>query len=524
MQGVPSSRGSLQSLTGTYETILTLGKGGMGTVYLARMLGAAGFFRVVVLKRMHDHLLSNEEAVRRFVNEARLASHVHHANVVDIQHVGEDEEGFFLVLDYVEGDSLQGLVDRAAARGEELPLGALLRVVHDSLTGLHAVHEARDAGGRPLGVLHRDVSPHNLLVGRDGITRLTDFGVAKAVHDSVQTSTDRLVGKPLYMAPEYLRLEPVDRRIDVYAMGLSLWMCLTREEPWVGASDAQILAMALTVGIPPIHERRPDVPAPLAELIDRACAMDPDARFSSAKEMADALARAARESGHELATPEDVARTVQDLVGADLEERRRTIAALPAPWGEEIITSRRGHVLTPGSRPSLSGSRPSLSGRSSDAVGVPPADNTATRAQMPTLPVPADDAPTGRTRSRRARTRAIAMVAGIAGILAATVIILASTRKSAPGPVAVSEATAAPVPSISAPAASVSGRSAAEEPPSLDIGSLPSAKTKTPEPRKDRGKDGPSPPPSAAPTRPPPRDATRPATAPNHVSSSNPYR
>ena len=213
----PRSRGVAQ--IGAYDVLFELGHGGMGAVHLARALGApagvGGFERLVAIKRLHLHLTGRSDSVERFLDEAKVAARIHHANVVGIHQIGSDDEGHFLIQDYVEGDTLQGLVDYATLRRQRLPPPIVLRIALDALSGLHAVHEARDADGRSLGILHRDVSTHNLLVGRDGVTRLADFGIAKHALSSVVTDGQYLQGRVLYMPPEYLARAPdIDRRFD----------------------------------------------------------------------------------------------------------------------------------------------------------------------------------------------------------------------------------------------------------------------------------------------------------------------
>src|SRR5260221_8710310 len=204
----------------------------MGKVYLARTGGPGGVERLGGIKRAHEHLLvASKDVAERFLDEARIAAHVHHSNVIGVHQAGSDGDGYYLVFDYVEGESLQGLIDAAGARGERVPSRIVLAIVLDALAGLHAAHEATDGEGRPLGILHRDVSAQNLLVGRDGVTRLTDFGIAKSALSLVVTDQCYVQGKLIYMSPEYLQRQPVDRRLDVYAMGMTLWIALTGWSP-----------------------------------------------------------------------------------------------------------------------------------------------------------------------------------------------------------------------------------------------------------------------------------------------------
>lgn len=312
-----------------YEIVSQLGHGGMATVYLARQLGAADFERLVALKRLHAHLARDAGMVKRFVREARIASHIHHANVVAVQHVGKDDEGYYLVFDYVEGDSLQGLVDRAKALGERLSPGVVLRILLDALEGLHAAHEARDREGRELNVLHRDATPQNILVGRDGVGRIADFGLSQASLATLRTAPGVVMGKILYMAPEYLREQQVDRRIDLYAIGMSAWVALTGARPFVAESEAALLHMVLDGELRSPGELAPYLSDELCALILKACAKSPEARFSTAREMAQAI-----EALPTVASYREVSAEVERLLGAELSSRRtslRRLSTAPLP-------------------------------------------------------------------------------------------------------------------------------------------------------------------------------------------------
>jgi serine/threonine-protein kinase len=304
------------------ETLLELGEGGMARAYLARKLGAGGFQRLVVIKRLNLQLLGVPDAVERFLAEARVAARIHHANVVGTQQIGRDAAGPFIVLDYIEGGSLDDLVSES-----ELPVPVVLRIALDALAGLSAVHEATDVDGRPLAILHRDISLQNILVSAvDGVARLSDFGVAKSALGRVKTDEGVLVGKLVYFPPEYLRREIVGPRLDLYALGVTLWLALAREEPWHGASDAQIIREILDNGIPRLDGYAKVAP-PISEFVMRACERDPERRFQSAREMARALERFDREHGL-IASHAEVASLVSDVLGPALQLRRNAVSRL----------------------------------------------------------------------------------------------------------------------------------------------------------------------------------------------------
>ena len=214
------------------------------------------FQRFVVVKRLHEHALHDEGSEQRLLAEAQLAGFVHHANVVSMHQAGSDEEGDYLVCDYVEGESLAGLIEHARGRGKPPP-AIVARILLDGLVGLHAAHEAVDAGGAPLGMLHRDVSMDNLLVGRDGVTRLSDFGIAKSVQTSVVTEQGMLQGKLIYFSPEYHVDQILFRRIlgtvnnAIYLKPqVAYWLGLT-EARQLGVQASLIYSLAnVTVSTP----------------------------------------------------------------------------------------------------------------------------------------------------------------------------------------------------------------------------------------------------------------------------------
>jgi serine/threonine protein kinase len=310
---------------GSYQLLFELARGGMGTVFLGRLVGAGGFERLVAVKRAHPRLAKADELAERFLNEARVTAHVHHANVVGIHQVGSDAEGPYLVYDYVEGESLAGLIDRTP-RPHQLPRPVVLRILIDGLAGLHAAHETVDAAGQPLNMLHRDVSVENLLVGVDGVTRLADFGIAKSVLSSIITEEGIVHGKLIYFAPEYLRRESVDRRLDVYAMGVTMWIALAGTLPWKDEDAPQVLQRIVSEGIPKLADFGVEVEPELEAVVVKACARKPGERFKSAREMLDALEALGMKKGA-IASHVEVAEHVERVVGSALRERRNKLRA-----------------------------------------------------------------------------------------------------------------------------------------------------------------------------------------------------
>lgn len=307
--------------------LMPLGTGGMGTAYLA-CTKAGQFERLVVVKRLHEHLVDDPDARKRLLAEAELAAYVHHANVVGVQHVGKDERGLFIILDYVEGTSLNHLILAQSPLCISEPIA--LRVVLDCLAGLSAIHTTTDNRRRPLNILHRDVTPDNVLVGLDGLARLSDFGIAKSSRSTVQTGPLQLIGKLPYMAPEYIDRGQIGPTMDVYAMGVTLWQLLVGRLPWEAQEQAQHLVKILIDGVPPLPEEAGHSPE-LRAIVAKACALDPNQRYQTAREMAEALE--GLRASHEIAEHTHVAAYVLEAAGHEAAFRREEASmrlALPS--------------------------------------------------------------------------------------------------------------------------------------------------------------------------------------------------
>jgi serine/threonine protein kinase len=299
----------------------------MATVYLGRISGAGGFQRFVGIKRLHPNLAREPEFVQMFLDEARLAARIHHPNVVPILEIGTGEHGYYIVMEYVEGDTLAQLIARAAEAGRRIPVHVASRILVDVLAGLHAAHELADDDGTALGIVHRDVSPQNILIGVDGSARLTDFGVARATSQLSTTRTGQLKGKLAYMAPEQAReAKDIDRRADLFAAGVVLWEALEGRRLFRGNGDADTLNKVLNEPIPRLRDAVPAVPAELEAVLEGALDRDRTKRFATAAAFADALERVAVEVG-EVATHKDVAAYLDATLGADILQQREAVRA-----------------------------------------------------------------------------------------------------------------------------------------------------------------------------------------------------
>ncbi len=308
----------------SYELLGKLARGGMGTVYVARRAGAAGFQRLFAIKLMHEHLADHEEFVQMFLDEARLAARLHHPNVVAIVDVGEVDGRQFVVMDYIEGCSLGQLFKLSPAHR---PVKSVASIFNEFLLGLHAAHELRDDDGQPLNLVHRDVSPQNVLVGLDGVARITDFGIAKAEARLTSTRPGLRKGKLAFMAPEQLYDKALDRRADIFAAGAILWSALTGEKLFSGSSDAATMRNLLQMEIKPPSEVGLKPPPVFDEVCLKALERDPGDRYSTAAEMVDAIRAAAMENGV-LGTSSDVSVWVRDVAGAKIEDRRKALGSV----------------------------------------------------------------------------------------------------------------------------------------------------------------------------------------------------
>jgi hypothetical protein len=316
-----STAGAFPERVGKYELLLPLGTGGTATVYLARTRGVAGFEREVALKLVHAHLRADEESRLHLLEEARLAARIRHPNVVPVTEVDSDACGVFLVMDYVEGEALSGLVRLLRDQNHRLPPRLIARIMNDSLAGLHAAHELRDAQGNFVGLVHRDFSPQNILVGVEGVARLADFGVAKAASRTVRTKTGLVKGKVAYMSPEQARGHKVDRRCDVWAAGVVVWELITGRKLYDHEDDVATLLSVVTEEPPRLASVMQGVPPALDEAVAYALTSDVNNRCPSAEAFRCLLESAWDECGG-MASTTELGAFVRQTVGQKLAERR----------------------------------------------------------------------------------------------------------------------------------------------------------------------------------------------------------
>ena len=272
-----------------YELLGELATGGMATVYLGRMRRSHGWSRLVAIKCMHPQYAKDPSFASMFVDEARLTARLRHPNIVPTLDIVEGAGQLLIVMDYVEGESLAGLLKLVREADDRIPVGVACAIIHDLLLGLHEAHEAQDDDGEELGIIHRDVSPQNVIVGLDGLARVLDFGVAKARSRVHHSNAGEIKGKIPYMPPEQLFGEGVDRRVDVYAAGVLLWEALVGQRLFESASEEALVRRIDAGDVAAPSTKVSGISFELDALVMRALCKDADGRFPSALAMAEAL-------------------------------------------------------------------------------------------------------------------------------------------------------------------------------------------------------------------------------------------
>ena len=338
---------------GTYEVVAKLADGGVGTVYLARRRGPAGFQRLVAIKRLHPQFASAPSFVTMFTDEARLAARIHHANVVSIVELGTDDDGaYYVVMEYVEGSNLGHLHWHATKQSGDRPMSraVALRIVLDALSGLHAAHEVEDDDGTIVNLVHRDVSPQNILIGIDGLARLGDFGIAHASSLRVfETRGAALKGKLEYMAPEQIESKDVDRTTDLFAMGIVLWELLTGRRLFPAVNQVTTIQRVCFDPIPPSRSIDPAISRELDRICAKALERPRARRYPTAAAFAEELEAAAR-ADVGIATQREVAAFMKVVLGASMPTARRVMRGLGRADAREgvpdLARAARGQAAT----------------------------------------------------------------------------------------------------------------------------------------------------------------------------------
>ena len=324
MAAALESRSRQSTQLGRYALYDQIAEGGMATVHLGRLVGPVGFSKIVAIKQMHESAARNPDFVAMFLDEARLSGRVQHPNVVATFDVIAKGGEAFLIMEYVHGESLSALLRATRQRNERLAPPVAVHILCDVLSGLHAAHEASDENGEPLNIVHRDVSPQNIMIGVDGVARVLDFGIAKAAGRMQETQTGQLKGKIGYMAPEQLLGRPLDRRVDIFAAGIVLWEAISGRKMFDADNSGQLMYQVLEYEIPPLSAIA-DVPLALSRAVERATARNPDERFATAREFAHEL-----EQSTELVSSRRIGDWVNHLSGEALARRYERVRAIEA--------------------------------------------------------------------------------------------------------------------------------------------------------------------------------------------------
>jgi serine/threonine-protein kinase len=315
---------------GRYAIFDRIAVGGMAAVHLARMMGPGGFARTVAAKRMHAQFALDPEFVSMFLDEARLASRIRHPHVVQTLDIVNEQSELFIVMEYIEGEALSTLLRAAREAERPVPLTIVAAVACQFLMGLQAAHDARSDHGEPLQIVHRDVSPQNILIGADGIARVLDFGIAKALGKLHTTREGQLKGKLAYLSPEQVLGHPVTRRTDVFAAAIVLWEAIAGKRLFAAENEGEVLKRILEGKIAPPSSHRDGTATALDAVVLQGLSRDPVDRFDSAVAFAEAIERATP-----VASPRDVAQWMAELARKELLDRA------------SLVSQIEGHLLTP---------------------------------------------------------------------------------------------------------------------------------------------------------------------------------
>jgi serine/threonine protein kinase len=341
-------------------------------VYLAKAAGPMGFEKTLVVKRIHPHLMEEQQFIEMFLSEAKLAAQLNHANVVQIFDFGEEEGSYFIAMEYIDGPSLYTLIKRAYTEGAPVAFPLCAKIISFACEGLAYAHELIDpATGQPLSLIHRDISPDNIILSRNGGVKVVDFGIAKVANQGHRTKTGIVKGKVAYMPPEQLKGKPLDPRADVFALGVVLYKLVTGEHPFEGESDVTLIQAVLHDPMVKVSQRRQDVPEELERIVEKALAKDREQRYRSCRELQADLERFLLKCGEPVG-PAQIAELVKKLTPPDLASGSVTVTPAPqASMAAPSATPARTEAWTPSKKasPSPSDDSPALEA-TRDSAGV----------------------------------------------------------------------------------------------------------------------------------------------------------
>jgi serine/threonine protein kinase len=460
---------------GRYRVVCELASGGMATVNLAI---ADGLDKLLALKVIHPHLAQEENFLRMFLDEARIASSISHRNVCNVFDYGEQDGRYYMAMDYLAGTTLRDVIRRI--RGKRTKLGAdklaiyMAYIIAQACEGLHAAHELRDTQGELMEVVHRDVSPHNLFVTYDGNVSVVDFGIARASDRLQQTATGVLKGKFSYMAPEQIRQNRVDRRADIWALGVCLWEALTQKRLFVRATQADTLMSVMTDPIKLPSEVDPSLAAALDHIALRAMARNPDERYATAREMGRELMAFCRESGANIG-PLEIEHFMEELFPKEMLQSKELVRRAKRAASEDLLehsqalslpyVTQSGAVLRPGMR--------SMSRTLTGATPVSAVGYTGYQGSFP----PGEAPPRATTVPAEKTGRSLGFLWGVGFAAALAAVAYVALPRFTPAPVSVASEEipvtrpVEPAPTASAPAGIVAQPQAQPRP----VDALPAA-------------------------------------------------
>jgi serine/threonine protein kinase len=419
-----ASRAPLR-VVGRYALYGEIAAGGMATVHVGRLLGPVGFSRTVAIKRLHPQFAKDPEFVSMFLDEARVAARIQHPNVVATLDVVALEGELFLVMEYVEGESLGRILRVMRQEKRHIPPKIAAAIVVNVLNGLHAAHEAKSERGDPLGIVHRDVSPQNVLIGIDGVARVLDFGVAKAAGRVQSTREGQVKGKVGYMPPEQVTGDKVDRRVDVYATAVVLWEALTSQRMIDGDNDAVVLHQVLQGKRVPPSDVVPGLPPACDEVVMKGLAKSPKDRYATAHDLAVAI-----EDSIGIESPRKVAEFIQASAGDAIAKRAARVKEIESISSGNISVHE---IISPEAIAAAAA-------RNSDPIGSSPlSGENSSLTRMSSVSVSANLGP----QRSRARVIAIAALVSVAGAMLLGILFFAR-RDTNPQNLAAAAPTASP--------------------------------------------------------------------------------
>ncbi|MFO0555136.1 MAG: protein kinase [Polyangiaceae bacterium] len=319
---------------GRYRVVEEIGVGGMASVHLGRMDGPGGFQKWVAIKRIHPNLVEDDQFVDMFLDEARIAAGINHANVAQVFDLGKDDGTYWIAMEYLHGEPLRELMRRCEERNQRISPDIAARVCADAAEGLHAAHELRGKNGQLLGLVHRDVTPHNLFITYEGYTKVVDFGIAKVADRLSETRAGTLKGKLAYMSPEQVRgQDDVDRTTDVFALGVVLWELTTGHRLFRMDTDLDTLEKVQACVVPPPSTLVPGYPIELESVVMKALAKKKPERFQTAREFSRALNMYLQRRGM-LIGPEEVSAFVRELFVDRIRQREAHLA-----WAADVTST-----------------------------------------------------------------------------------------------------------------------------------------------------------------------------------------